>query len=259
MPRSSRSSPSADRSVQAASFGGVAAAYERGRPSYPPAALDWLLPPGASRVLDLGAGTGKLTRRLRERHLDVLAVEPSPQMRAEFSRVLPDVRVLDGRAEALPLPDAAADPDAAVDVVLVAQAWHWVDAERAVPEVARVLAPGGRLGLLWNVRDERQDWVRRLGEIIHAGREAEPMDTDPTVGAPFGPVERFTVEWTAQLAPQAVVDLVASRSQVSTMPAPRRRAVLVRVRDLLEHHPELAGRDEVRLPYLTRCTRTALR
>lgn len=240
------------RAAQASSFGAAAAEYERGRPAYPAAALDWLFPPAARRVLDLGAGTGKLTRQLHERGIDVVAVEPSGGMRAEFTRVLPDVEVLDGRAERIPLPDAS------VDVVLVAQAWHWVAVDRAVPEVARVLAPGGRLGLLWNVRDDRHGWVGELGRIMHTGTEQDIDSANPLVGSPFAPVERLDVEWTAQLTPEAVVDLVASRSYVITLAEPRRRDLLARVRTLLETRPDLAGRDEIALPYLTRCSRTRL-
>jgi ubiquinone/menaquinone biosynthesis C-methylase UbiE len=142
------------------SFGEEAAAYERGRPSYPPEAIDWLLPPGARDVLDLGAGTGKLTVRLVERGLDVVAVDPIPEMLEVLRRSLPDTPALLGSAEEIPLPDAS------VDSVLVAQAWHWFDPERAVSEVARVLRPGGRIGLVWNVRDERSGWVKDLGRII---------------------------------------------------------------------------------------------
>src|ERR1043165_5770580 len=120
----------------ATSFGPVAAVYERGRPPYPSAALDWLLPAGTSHVVDVGAGTGKLTRQIRDRGLQVTAVEPSDGMRAELRRVLPDVPVLAGTAEALPLPGDSAD------AVLCAQAWHWVDPALAVPECARVLKPG---------------------------------------------------------------------------------------------------------------------
>ncbi len=138
---------------QATSFGAAAAAYERGRPPYPAEAIDWLLPPGAARVLDVGAGTGKLTRQLAQRGLDVLAVEPLAGMRDQLARAVPGVPVYPGTAEDIPLPDGS------VDAVLAAQAWHWVDPVRAVPEVARVLVPGGQLGLAWNVRDERVDWV----------------------------------------------------------------------------------------------------
>ncbi len=156
-----------DRSL---SFGSEAAAYERGRPSYPPEAIDWLLPPGARDVLDLGAGTGKLTTRLVERGLDVVAVDPIAEMLELLSSALPDTPALLGTAEQIPLPDNS------VDAVLVAQAWHWFDLERAVAEVARVLRPGGRLGLVWNTRDERLGWVKDLGRII--GHENDPFSEE---------------------------------------------------------------------------------
>src|SRR6201994_3924951 len=175
--------------AHATSFGGAAATYERGRPPYPPEALDWLLPPGARRVLDLGAGTGKLTRELAGRGLDVVAVEPLAGMRDELSRVLPGTPVLDGSAEHIPLPDGS------VDAVLAAQAWHWVTPERAAPEVARVLVPGGTLGLVWNERDDAEPWVTELNRIVdELGQKmaADAMragnDHDhPRGGPPFGP------------------------------------------------------------------------
>ena len=159
------------------SFGAEAAAYERGRPSYPPEAIDWLLPPDARDVLDLGAGTGKLTTRLVERGLDVVAVDPIPEMLELLSNSLPDTPALLGTAEEIPLPDDS------VDAVLVAQAWHWFDPERAVKEVARVLRPGGRLGLVWNTRDERLGWVKDLGRII--GHEDDPFSQKVTLPEPF--------------------------------------------------------------------------
>ncbi|GAA4603302.1 class I SAM-dependent methyltransferase [Actinoplanes octamycinicus] len=227
----------------AASFGAAADAYERGRPPYPEAALDFLLPAGRPRVLDLGAGTGKLTRQIRARGLDVTAVDPSDGMLAELRRAVPGVPAHVGTAEQLPLPDAS------VDVVLVAQAWHWVDPAHALPEIARVLTPGGRLGLIWNVRDESTDWVHRLGTII--GREDRARDT--TMGAPFGPVTRAEIGWTHTLRPGELLDLVASRSGNILLPADERAAVLAQVRQLTSTHPALLGRDTYTLPYLTEC------
>ena len=232
----------------AASFGRAATTYERGRPPYPEEALDWVLPAGARRIVDLGAGTGKLTRQIHERGLRVTAVEPSDGMRAELARVLPGVPALAGSAEALPLPDHSAD------AVLCAQAWHWVDPARAVPEVARVLAPGGRLGLIWNLRDDREDWVRRLGEII----DSPEMHRQTDLGAPFGPVEIRDFGWTHELGLDRLLDLVASRSSVILLSDHDRAALLDRVRELTATHPALAGRDTFALPYVTQCARADL-
>jgi SAM-dependent methyltransferase len=225
------------------SFGSEAAAYERGRPSYPPDAIDWLLPPGARDVLDLGAGTGKLTTRLAERGLDVIAVDPIAEMLEVLSNALPDTPALLGTAEQIPLPDNS------IDAVLVAQAWHWVEPARAIPEVARVLRPGGRLGLVWNTRDERLGWVKDLGAII--GHETDPLNHTVSLPAPFTDQERHQVEWTSYLTPQALIDLVASRSYCITAPAEARTKTLDRVRDLLATHPALANSTGLALPYVT--------
>ncbi|MDO3403529.1 class I SAM-dependent methyltransferase [Mycolicibacterium neoaurum] len=225
------------------SFGEEAAAYERGRPSYPPEAIDWLLPHGAHTVLDLGAGTGKLTVRLVERGLDVVAVDPIPEMLDVLSSSLPGTPALLGTAEDIPLPDDS------VDCVLVAQAWHWFDPQRAADEIARVLRPGGRLGLVWNTRDERMGWVKDLGAII--GHEHDPLNDPVTLTEPFGPIERTQVEWTSYLTPQALIDLVASRSYCITSPAEVRTRTLDRVRELLSTHPALANSSGLALPYVT--------
>jgi SAM-dependent methyltransferase len=231
-------------------FGSVAAAYERGRPSYPPEAIDWLLPAGARDVLDLGAGTGKLTTRLVERGLDVVAVDPIPEMLDVLRTSLPDTPALLGTAEEIPLPDNS------VDAVLVAQAWHWFDPARAIPEVLRVLRPGGRLGLVWNTRDERLGWVRELGRII--GSDADPVSERVKLPPPFTDLERHRVEWTNYLTPQALIDLVASRSYCITSPADVRTKTLDRVRELLATHPALANNNGLALPYITVCVRATL-
>jgi len=232
------------------SFGAEAAAYERGRPSYPPEAIDWLLPQNAHTVLDLGAGTGKLTTRLVERGLDVVAVDPIPEMLELLSGSLPDTPALLGTAEDIPLPDDS------VDAVLVAQAWHWFDPARAVEEIARVLRPGGRLGLVWNNRDERSGWVKDLGRII--GHEVDPFTQTVDLPAPFTDAERRQVEWTSYLTPQALIDLVASRSYCITSPEQVRTRTLERVRELLTTHPALANSSGLALPYVTVCVRAQL-
>jgi SAM-dependent methyltransferase len=237
--------------VHAASFGRAAEAYERGRPPYPAAAIDWLLPAGAGQVLDLGAGTGKLTRQLVARGLEVTAVEPSDGMRAQLRAVLPGIPAFAGTAEQIPLPDNS------FDCVLVAQAWHWVDPALALPEVARVLRPGGRLGLVWNLRDERVAWIAELGEFLRAG-SALPAETEVVdLGPEFGVVERLEVEWAHTVTPDELLDMVASRSYVITASADRRNALLTRVANLVETHPALAGRDRFPVPYLTDCYRAA--
>jgi len=236
-----------DRSL---SFGAAAAAYERGRPSYPPEAIDWLLPSGARNVLDLGAGTGKLTTRLVERGLHVVAVDPIPEMLEVLRTSLPETPALLGTGEEIPLDDNS------VDAVLVAQAWHWFDPKRAIAEVARVLRPGGRLGLVWNTRDERLGWVRELGRII--GRDGDPLEKKTTLPPPFTELQRHQVEWTNYLTPQALIDLVASRSYCITSPAEVRTKTLDRVRELLATHPALANNNGVALPYITVCVRATL-
>jgi SAM-dependent methyltransferase len=237
-----------DHAAHANSFGPVADIYHRGRPSYPAEALDWLLPPGTPRVVDLGAGTGKLTRQIHDRGLAVTAVDPSDGMLGQLRAVLPGVPALLGTAEAIPLPDDTAD------AILVAQAWHWVDPVHAVGEVARVLTPGGRLGLIWNLRDEEIGWVRRLGEIIGS----EDRDRQTTVGPPFGPIETRHFAWSQTLGPERLIDLVASRSGVILLPGDERAALLGEVRRLIATHPDLVGRTEFTLPYITECVRADL-
>ena len=239
--------PRHDRSL---SFGSAAAAYERGRPSYPPEAIDWLLPTGARKVLDLGAGTGKLTTRLVERGLDVVAVDPIPDMLEVLRASLPETRAVLGTAEEIPLEDNS------VDAVLVAQAWHWVDPDRAIPEVARVLRRGGRLGLVWNTRDERLGWVRELGQII--GSDGDRGRFDVALPEPFTEPQRYQVEWTNYLTPQALIDLVASRSYCITSPTEVRARTLEEVRELLATHPALANSTGLAMPYVTVCIRATL-
>ncbi|EUA52857.1 methyltransferase domain protein [Mycobacterium xenopi 3993] len=147
-------------------------------------------------------------------------------------------------------------PDNSVDAVLVAQAWHWFDPARAIPEVIRVLRPGGRLGLVWNTRDERLGWVRELGRII--GSDADPVSERVMLPHPFTDLERHRVEWTNYLTPQALIDLVASRSYCITSPADVRTKTLDRVRELLATHPALANNNGLALPYITVCVRATL-
>jgi SAM-dependent methyltransferase len=137
----------------------------------------------------------------------------------------------------------------------MAQAWHWVEPERAVPEVARVLRPGGRLGLLWNLRDERVEWVAELGRILGSRSELAMERGARDLGELFEPVAEFEVARQEEMTPPKLLDLVVSRSYVITASAERRDGLIAQVRRLLDTHPALAGKARFELPYLTQCFR----
>ena len=209
---------------RAGSFGAAAQTYDRSRPTYPVDAVRAALPGDARRVLDLGAGTGKLTGVLLDLGLDVVAVEPDAGMRA----LLPGrAQPREGSAEAIPLPDAS------VDAVLAGQAFHWFDAARALPEMARVLRPGGTVGLLWNLRDTSVDWVRAVGDLW-GDDAADRLDGSQPFRAVAGLGEPELHEFAhvQSMDADGLVDLAASRSAVLTMDEPRRRRVLDEVRAL---------------------------
>ena len=235
--------------VAAAGFGRAADVYERARPSYPPDAVARLaaeLDIGAGRtVLDLAAGTGKLTRLLAERGAGLVAVEPSEAMRTEFAAVLPDVPVHEGTAESIPLADAS------VDAVVVAQAFHWFDAPRALEEIARILRPHGGLGLIWNERDESVPWVAELSRVILWDvRRPYVVGTDwRTVLDASGRFtsarhERFRFE--QDLDREGLCERVASTSYIASMDPARREVLLQKVRDHVADFPE-----RFQLPYIT--------
>jgi len=174
------------RALRALSFGSVADDYDRFRPGPSADVLQWLLPDGAAHVVDMGAGTGALTRLLVERVADVTAVEPDPQMRRVLALRAPRATIVAGSAEALPVADGSQD------AVVGASMWHWVDPQRAVPEIARVLRPGGRLGVLWTHADRRVPWVAELWDRLRAGHAPRPRGEripEVPVGLGLGPVE----------------------------------------------------------------------
>lgn len=230
----------------AGSFDAAAAVYARSRPAYPGASIAWLLEDIDGTVVDLGAGTGLLAQGLVGRAAEVIAVEPSDNMRSELSAALPSVTALKGTGESMPLADGTAN------AVLCAQAWHWVDVDHASREVARVLRPGGRLGLIWNLRDESTAWVREFGRIMHGRDSAGWSDRiragRPEVGEGFGALESHTTSWTQTLDVDGLVDLASSRSYVITMPGDKRREVLAAVRALAM---ESAVDGTIELPYQT--------
>jgi SAM-dependent methyltransferase len=236
-------------------FARAADSYERGRPEYPLEAVNclssWLdLGPG-KLVLEPGAGTGKFTRLLVPSQARIIAVEPVAQMRSKLSTLLPQVQVLDGTAEALPLPDGSAD------AVIAAQAFHWFQGEEALAEFHRVLRPGGRLGLIWNRRDESVAWVARLAEIVDRFEEGAPRYKSGEWKRAFATTSFFAPLRHAEFGylqigtPETVLDRVASMSIIAALNEDVRKGVLEEVRAMLREHPDTRGRESIEFPYRT--------
>lgn len=285
-----------ERLRRGSSFGAVAEAYDEHRPDYPHDAIRWALQPATPRpagdalaglkVLDLGAGTGKLTAQLAALGVSVTAVEPDAEMLAALARLLPSVPAYPGSAEAIPLPDGS------VDAVLCGQSMHWFNLERALPEIVRVLAPGGVLAGLWNSDDDRVEWVAGLHEAAEGsasptvstrrdetagiGRGENPGGGDDggrNSGGPsgegdgtgdqrsgvwdpyFGPREITEFGHGHQRTAESLLATVATHSKFLTMPPERRERVLGRVRDYLASQPETAD-GEFTLPMVTSVLRT---
>ena len=241
----------ADPSTHALSFAGVADAYERARPSYPDEAATWLAGTDPGRVVELGAGTGKLTAGLLAAGHRVVATDPLEPMLRHLSRAVPAAVPLRARAEQIPVRSRWAD------VVVSAQAYHWFDLDRALPEIARVLRPGGRIALVWNLRDERIPWVKRLGRLIGT----QEQNTDPTQDLLsshlFGFVESATFRFWQPLDRDRLRDLVLSRSNVAVMGQRDRDAVLAQVDELYDGFGR--GADGMLLPYVTHCFKAVVR
>lgn len=240
-----------ERRGRATSFASVADAYERGRPEYPDDAVRWLVGDEPADVVDLGAGTGKLTRRLVALGHRVIAVEPLEEMLERLRLAVPAARALTGSAEQIPLPDASAD------VVACAQAFHWFDQRAALREMARVLRPGGRVALVWNTRDSREPWTAALSEAI-GNETVESRDAESPIieSGLFGTVEQAAFPFVQRLGREELLDLVRSRSYCAVMAPEEREQVLARVAELYESH---AGADGIDLPYVTECFRAAVR
>ena len=240
----------------ATSFGSVAEAYDRGRPTYPRAAAAWLTGPEPLTVLELGAGTGKLTAELVALGHDVHAVDPDPRMLAVLERRLPGVRTSVAVAEQIPLVDRS------VDVVVAAQALHWFDLDRALPEIARVLKPGGRIGVVWNERDERIPWVRRLGDLIGDRPQDRPRDKPRGPAEPlvlselFGYVESESFRFRQTIDRSSVLDLVGSRSHILALDDEARAAKLAQVLAFYDDYGR--GMDGMQLPYAATCFRATV-
>jgi len=205
----------------------------------------------SSRVVDLGAGTGKFTQLLVQSGAQVVAVEPVEAMRARLAQNLPAVRVLAGSAEDLPLDSAS------VDVVVCAQAFHWFATEAALREIHRVLKPGGSLGLVWNVRDESVDWVAALTKIVapyegNAPRFYKGDWRKPFAGQPFSALKQTRFAHQHSGPPEEVIlDRFLSVSFIAALPPQEKNRVAQQLRDLIATHPALRQHEVVTLPYRT--------
>jgi SAM-dependent methyltransferase len=245
------------------SFGSIADGYDRFRPGPPEEAVRWAIPAEAVDVLELGAGTGGLTRQLVERHRHVRAVEPDERMRAVLHERAPDAEVVPGKAEEIPADDAS------FDAVIGASMWHWVDRSRALPEVARVLRPGGAFALLWSGTDRSIDWMRSLwagGEELDQG-EVNDEDSQRRrrhlvalpPDAPFVEPASRVVRWTRLMTREDLVGMAGTYSGVITLPAPEREAYLAGVSRYLETHDVPTRQGLVEVPMRCLCWRTSRR
>ena len=234
-------------------FAAGADAYERGRPSYSPEAIAHIVSelrigPGKA-VLDLAAGTGKLTRELVPTGATLIAVEPIPEMRAKLAAAVPQAEIRDGTAEAIPADNHS------IDAVVVGQAFHWFDGIRTISELRRILKPDGALALIWQSRDPSVPWVARLNEIIDRADDGHPrFRTDQwriafDLTALFDPLEKVEIPYAQRTTPALLVDRVASISYVAAMPDDQRQVVLDDVRALLDTDPATAGLEVIELPH----------
>ncbi|OBH88173.1 class I SAM-dependent methyltransferase [Mycobacterium sp. E2989] len=245
-----------DRHERALSFGSIAEDYDGFRPRPPQDAVDWLLPTRCEVAVDLGAGTGLFTRALLGRATEVIAVEPDARMRAVLTKRSPEVRAVEGTGESIPLEDAA------VDAVFVSSAWHWMDPERAVPEIGRVLRDNGRFGLIWTSRDREVDWVRELDLLPGEDTpDAESPDRfrrrhenvvlpDPQI---FHNVSRETFTFVRAMTIDDVVAMVGTYSRVIIASPDERAARLANARAALTER--FSGAEAIDVPMKSRCWR----
>ena len=242
---------------RATSFGSVADDYARARPGYPQAAVRWALEraPGTD-VLDLAAGTGKLTAAILDAGANVTAVEPLDGMRAQLEAAFPDVRALAGTAEAIPLDDRS------VDAVMVGQAFHWFDVAPALEEIFRVLRPGGVLAPMWNVRDDSVPWIVAMTEAgagggdmlsMMGGDDWELLDDD----ARFTTPERRDFPNPEPFDTERLLALARSTSALATMEPDERAAVLDRLARMTHEHPDLRDHPTFTMPLVTVAVRSS--
>ena len=225
-----------DRALRARSFETAAAEYERHRPDYPEEALRWvadrLALDGQARVLDVGAGTGKLTRALVALGFEVVALEPGNPMLEQLRAAVPEAEALEGQAEEIPLPDQT------IDAAFAGQAFHWFDRERALPELHRVIRPGGGLALLWNWWDERDPLQRELGGLVgYAGHQ--PYREEELPAAPlFRERGRTVVETVQESTREGLIGYLSTSSMFLTMETDERERRLAEVRAIASRYGE---------------------
>jgi ubiquinone/menaquinone biosynthesis C-methylase UbiE len=235
---------------RARSFGAVAEAYDRGRPAYPVEAVAWLTGGEAKVVLELGAGTGKLTRQLVDAGHAVFATDPDEAMLEVLRERVPEVSAKTATAEDIPANDRS------VDVVVVAQAFHWFDHEVALAEIARVLKPGGHVALVWNSRDERIPWVRKMGDLL-GRQDLDTSSAEHLVHSDlFGFVEEATFKHWQEVNRETVIDLARSRSSFAMMDDAEQHEHLDHVRAFYADYGR--GMDGMQIPYVTRCFRAVV-
>jgi SAM-dependent methyltransferase len=242
--------------TRAFSFGGVAESYDRYRPGPPPEAVEWVLPSPCRMALDLGAGTGALSRRLVQRASHVIAVEPDPRMLAVLTHRSPAIHGIRATAERLPIGAAT------VDAVLVSSAWHWMDPELTIAEVGRVLSPGGVMGVVWSGPDRSVEWVGSVlghrdpspGESVRRNRRLELP-----VGSPFEGLDTRLLHWSLSLTREQLIGLAGTYSSVITMTEEERVAEGDRIEEQMGNIPGLGNGPVVGLPMSTRCWRAVRR
>jgi SAM-dependent methyltransferase len=237
------------------SFGSIAEDYDELRPQAPHQAVDWLVPTDCEVAVDVGAGTGLFTRTLVGRVAQVIAVEPDARMRKVLMARSPGVRVVDGRGESIPLPEAAAD------AVFVSSAWHWMDHERALPEIGRVLRDGGRLGLIWTSRDREMDWVRNLdrlpgqdtSEAESADRFRRRLDFDLPEPRIFHNIARETFRFVRTMTVDNAVAMLGTYSRAIVASPDDRAQGLAQARAALQ--ARFPGADTIDIPMRAGCWR----
>jgi SAM-dependent methyltransferase len=253
---------------RASAFGSVADDYDRWRPGPSPAVVDWLLPAEPRRVVDIGAGTGALSRLLVGRVRDLVAVEPDARMREVLARNVPEATVLEGQGERIPVEDVSAD------AVVVSSAWHWMDVDATIAEVARVLRPRGVLGVVWSGVDWRGDWFTQLRGTVRtdssepAGLLTSLIDQE-TPGdenvlrlpdaAPFEPPEQRWLSWEQPMSADQLVGMLGTFSGVIVLSDEQRHQVLDEARTFLRRYAGLEGDATVVLPFRANCWRTVRR